>query len=111
MSTTVKRYSEDTANPIALQLGTAAQPQDLTGASAQIVLKDLATGSRNTSSTTTILEPETAGQVEGTWPSGTLVAAKRYAVECVVTIPGEGTRTYPGPDEPALIIEIAQRRT
>jgi len=107
----VKRYSEDTADPIRLLIGTEAQPQDLSGLTVAIALKDLATGTRITSGSTTIDTPAQSGYVRRAWQAGELVAGRRYAVECVVTIPGTGTRTYPGIDEDALIIEVAQRRT
>ena len=109
--TLVKRFSEDTADPIRMLIGTEAQPQNLDGATAAIVLKDLGTGTRITSGTTTIDTPAQSGYVRRAWQSGELVAGKRYAVECVLTIPGAGTRTYPGPEDEQLIIEVVPRRT
>ena len=108
---TVKFFAEDSADPLRLTLGRPQTPQNLTGATVQIVLKDLETGTRITSGTTTV-EDALSGVVSRPFQAAERVAGKRYAVECVVTLQGAaGPRTYPGPDDEAVIAEIVQRRT
>lgn len=107
-----KRFTEDTADPLVVQLGTPQNPQNLTDWTCQIVLKNLSTGARITTGTTIIQTPATDGRVQRAWESGELVGGNRYAVEVVATLPSAaGTRTYPGPLEDPLIVEITARRT
>lgn len=106
-----KRFSEDTADPITVLVGTPGRPQDLTGATAEIVLRELPSGARIQDGVTTIDDPATQGLVRRPWLPNELVPGRRYAVECVVTLQNATTRTYPGPNEPALVVEIVARRT
>lgn len=105
------RFSEDSADPIVMRLGSKAAPQDLTGWAATIRLKDLTTGEVITSGTTTILTPFTAGRVERHFQSGERVAGRKFAVECVTTDNEGRTRTWPGPGYRQLEVHIVPRRT
>lgn len=106
-----KRFSEDTADPITVLIGTPERPQDLTGATAEIVLRQLPDGLRIQDGTTAIDQPSTQGLVRRAWLPSELVAGRQYAVECVVTLNSGATRTYPGPAEDPLVVEIVARRT
>ena len=105
------QYAPDTADTIRMQLGTSAEPQDLTGATVEIVTRNPSTGVR-TAVAATIEDPATAGIVsrartEAERPE----AGATLAVEAVVTFDGGGIRTYPGPDEPRLLLHVPPRRT
>jgi hypothetical protein len=107
-----KVFAEDTALPLRIRVGTIEQPQPLSGITAAIRLKNLNTNAQITSGTTTVETPASDGIVRRAWQSGELVVGTVYAVEVLLTFPGESApRAFPGPDDPALEVEVVARRT
>jgi hypothetical protein len=112
MSETVwQQFDEDTADPVVMQLGTAASPQNLTGMTALIRLKDLDTGEVITGGTTTIRSPNTLGLVERYFEPAEKVAGRKFVVECVTTDAEGKERTHPDPEKRRLEVHIVARRT
>lgn len=105
-------FAEDSELPLVLQLGTPRAPVDLTGCSAQILLRDASSNAQITGGTTTVQQPPSAGRVQRAFESGELVPGRRFVVECVVTPPnGAPPRTYPDAHQQPLEVEVVQRRT
>ncbi len=100
---------EDSAQPLVMQLGTPRAPFDLTGHTAQIILRDVATNTRITAGTTVIQTPPTAGRVQRVFETAELVLGKVYVVECIVDPPNG--QTYPDRQQQPLEVEMTSRRT
>lgn len=103
-------FAEDTADPLRVTVGSAAAPL-AEGTTLAMRLRDLSSGTVITSGTTTQSGIGVITAVR-TWQSGEKIAGKRYLVEVIATLPSAaGTRTYPGADEDALVVEVISRRT
>lgn len=107
MQTKLKVFTQDTRDPIRLQVN-----QDLTGLAVSIRTRNLDTGTE-VADTATIVGDPAAGVAERAWGEGERAAAGGlYFVEAIVTWPDNGgDRTYPGADEPPIIVQVLPRRT